>query len=94
MTDLLGNESIPASLDLEEYFDVFIFWTAVFDIPSPHEDSLSKLVHDSSKTSASLFMSGNIDNNSGSAQERPSNGPANTALEPILPQTDVSPTPF
>jgi len=91
MIDLLGHGSI-AAVGLEEYFDVFIFWTA--DASLPHEDRPSRLVPDSSKTSESIIVPINIDKGSGSAQDRRVNTSSGHTLTPLHTQTHIPPTPL
>jgi tetratricopeptide (TPR) repeat protein len=79
-TDLLGGKS-AASVGLEEYFDIFIFWTA--EVSLPHEGFPSKLDADTPKSSESIIVSVYIDKNPGSGQDRP----ANTSSIPTEPST-------
>jgi hypothetical protein len=92
MTNLSGNKS-AISVGLEEYFDVFVLWTTVFEIPTSHEDSSFKPVPNSSKTSSSLLLSMNLDENSNSAQDKPSSHPSDIVLAPSHTQTDLLPVP-
>ena len=90
MADLLERESIT-SIVLEEYFDVFIFWTA--EVSSPYEDSPSKLVPDASKTSESIIVSVYIDGGPDSAQDKRADTSSDHILTPHT-QTDIPPTPL
>ena len=87
MTDLLGSESI-ASVGLEEFFDVFIFWTP--EVSSPYEDSPSKLVPDALKTSESIIVSVYIDGGPDSAQDKRADTSSDHILTPHT-QTDIAP---
>ena len=90
MTNLLGGESI-FSVGLEEYFGVFLFWTAEESLP--REDFPSKLDPDASKTSEPIIVSVYIDGDSGGAQDRRANTSSDHTLTRHA-QTDIPPTPL
>jgi hypothetical protein len=88
MTNPLEGESI-FSVGLEEYFDVFLFWTA--EASPPYEDFHSKLVPDTSKTSEPIIISIYVDGSPDSAQDRRVNTSSDHTLARHA-QTDILPT--
>lgn len=86
MTDLLGRDSTDC-LGLEEYFEVFIFWTA--EISSSREYFPPKVAPDTSPKSESIFISADIDGNPGSDQDRSANTASNPPL--TLSHTQTNP---
>jgi hypothetical protein len=66
-TGLLGGDSTDC-LGSEEYFEIFIYWTA--EISSSDEYFPSKVAPDTSQNSESIFISADIDGHHGGDQDR------------------------